>query len=163
MGKARASKANGVGKAAGGGGKGKRSSRPARRRAPGGRDEGRPGMVVGVGLATIDMLCVAPRIDERLVELSVFSIQGGGSVATGLATAAHLGAKARFFGRLGDDDFGRFVQGGLTGLGVDTSLVSVEPGKISAVSLVHIDELTRRRKILFTRGSTSPLLPADLP
>jgi sulfofructose kinase len=120
-------------------------------------------MVVGVGLATIDMLCVAPRIDERLVELSVFSIQGGGSVATGLATAATLGAKARFFGRLGDDDFGRFVQGGLTDQGVDTSLVSVEPGKISAVSLVHIDELTRRRKILFTRGSTSPLLPADLP
>jgi sulfofructose kinase len=119
--------------------------------------------VVGVGLATADMLCVAPRIEERLVELSVFSIQGGGSAATALATAAVLGAKARFFGRLGDDDFGRFVLGGLSGAGVDTGLVSVEPGKFSPVSLVHIDELTRRRRILFTRGSISPPLPVDLP
>lgn len=142
-----------------------RKGKPSRRRKvarPAARTRA-TGMVVGVGLATIDMLCVAPRIDERLVELSIFSLQGGGSVATGLATAAVLGARARFFGRLGDDDFGRFVLGGLTGVGVDASLVSVEQGKLSPVSLVHIDELTRRRKILFTRGSTSSLLPADLP
>src|SRR5438105_15689854 len=76
---------------------------PARRSPP------RPRLVVGVGLVSVDLLCVAPRIDERLVELSVFSVQGGGSVATALATAAMLGAKARFFGRLADDDFGRFA------------------------------------------------------
>jgi sulfofructose kinase len=121
------------------------------------------GVVVGVGLATVDLLCVGPRIDERLVELSVFSIQGGGSVANCLATAATLGAKARFFGRLADDDFGRFIMGGLGAFGVDTSLVSVEPGKVSPVSLVNIDELTRKRKIMFTRGSTKQLSPGDLP
>jgi sulfofructose kinase len=133
------------------------------RRRPTTRKPARRGLVVGVGLATVDLLCVAPRIDERLVELSVFSIQGGGSVATGLATAAVLGAKARFFGRVGDDDFGRFILGGLRSFAVDAGQVSVEPGKVSPVSLVHIDELTRKRKILFTRGSTSPLLPGDLP
>jgi sulfofructose kinase len=142
----------------------KRSSRrrtisttvPARRRS-------RAGIVVGVGLATTDMLCVAPRLNERLVEMSVFSIQGGGSVATGLAAAATLGARARFFGRLGGDDFGRFVLGGLNDLGVDTTLVSIEPGTMSPISLVHLDEVTRRRNVLFTRGSTSALLPRDLP
>jgi sulfofructose kinase len=92
----------------------------------------------------------------------VFSMQGGGSVSTALAMAATLGAKARFFGRLADDDFGRFVLSALRGL-VDTSLVSVERGKFSPVSLVNIDELTRKRKIMFTRGSTTPLLPRDLP
>src|SRR5688572_31754113 len=124
-------------------------------RAP--KPRARPGLVVGVGLATVDLLCVAPRIDERLVELSIFSMQGGGSVATALATVATLGAKARLFGRLADDDFGRFVLGALRGL-VDTLLVSVERGKISPVSLVNIDELTRKRKIMFTRGSTTALL-----
>ncbi|HXU81875.1 MAG TPA: PfkB family carbohydrate kinase [Polyangia bacterium] len=126
------------------------------------RERTRPGLVVGVGLATVDLLCVAPRIDERLVELSIFSMQGGGSVSTALAMAATLGAKARFFGRLADDDFGRFVLSALRGL-VDTTQVSVERGKISPVSLVNIDELTRKRKIMFTRGSTTPLLPRDLP
>jgi sulfofructose kinase len=126
------------------------------------RERRRPGLVVGVGLATVDLLCVAPRIDERLVELSIFSMQGGGSFSTALAMAASLGAKARFFGRLADDDFGRFVLSALRGL-VDTSQVSVERGKISPVSLVNIDELTRKRKIMFTRGSTTPLLPRDLP
>jgi len=126
------------------------------------RERVRPGLIVGVGLATVDLLCVAPRIDERLVELSIFSMQGGGSVATALATVATLGSKARLFGRLADDDFGRFVLGALRGL-VDTSLVSVERGKFSPVSLVNIDELTRKRKIMFTRGSTTPLLPRDLP
>jgi sugar/nucleoside kinase (ribokinase family) len=115
-----------------------------------------------VGLTTVDLLCVAPRIDERLVELSIFSMQAGGSVANALAMAATLGAKARLFGRMADDDFGRFVLSALRGL-VDTSLVSVERGKFSPVSMVNIDELTRKRKIMFTRGSTTPLLPRDLP
>jgi sulfofructose kinase len=136
--------------------------KPASKPARGPRERARPGLVVGVGLATVDLLCVAPRIDERLVELSIFSMQGGGSVATALAMVATLGSKARFFGRLADDDFGRFVLGAMRGL-VDTSLVSVERGKISPVSLVNIDELTRKRKIMFTRGSTTPLLPRDLP
>jgi sugar/nucleoside kinase (ribokinase family) len=102
-------------------------------------------------------------MEERLVELSVFSMQGGGSIGNALATAAMLGAKTRFYGRVADDDFGRFVMSGLKELGVDTSLVALERNKISPLSLVQIDELTRRRKILFTRGSTTPLLPRDLP
>src|SRR5687768_12300899 len=69
----------------------------------------RDGVVVGVGLATCDLLCVSPRFDERRIELSVFSMQGGGATGTALATLGVLGAKTRFFGRLGDDHFGRFV------------------------------------------------------
>lgn len=132
----------------------------APRRAPSRRKNG---VVVGVGLATVDLLTVAPRLDDRVVELSVFSMQGGGSTGSMLATLAVLGAQTRYYGRVGDDDFGRFVLRGLKELQVDTSAVSVERGKVSPVSLVHIDELTRKRKILFSRGSLSPLLPRDLP
>jgi sugar/nucleoside kinase (ribokinase family) len=38
-----------------------------------------------------------------------------------------------------------------------------EPRRVSPVSIVMVDELTRKRKILFTRGDTSPLAPRDLP
>jgi len=120
-------------------------------------------VIVGVGLATVDYVSVAPRIDERFVELSLFSMQGGGSTGNALAAAARLGAKTRYFGRVGDDEFGRFVVGNLQDFRVDTSVVSVEPGKVSAVSLIQIDEVTRKRKILFTRGSATPLVPRDLP
>ncbi len=124
---------------------------------------GRRGVVVGVGLGTVDMMCVAPRLDDRLVELGVFSMQGGGNTANTVAALAMIGARTRFFGRIGDDDFGRFIRAGLDELGVDTSMVVPEPRKISAVSMVQIDEFTRKRKILFTRGSTSALTPRDLP
>lgn len=121
------------------------------------------GLVVGVGLATVDLLCVAPRIDERMVELTMFSMQGGGAIGNALAAAALLGARTRFLGRLGDDDFGRFILGGLQHLKVDTSFVATERGRVSPVSLVQIDELTRRRKVLFTGGNTTPMAPRDVP
>ncbi|MDX2024003.1 MAG: PfkB family carbohydrate kinase [Deltaproteobacteria bacterium] len=122
-----------------------------------------PRLIVGVGLATVDMLCVAPRIGDRLVELSVFSMQGGGTVGNMVATAAALGAPARFFGRVGDDDFGRYITRGLEAYKVDCSMVTPQPGAMSPLSIVQIDELSRRRKILTTRGSVTPLTPKDLP
>lgn len=123
----------------------------------------RKGVILGVGLATVDLLSVAPHMEERLVELSVFSMQGGGAGANALSMSALLGARTRFFGRIGDDDFGRFIVRGLKDLAIDTSMVSIERGKMSPVSLVNIDELARHRKILFTRGSTTPLTPRDVP
>ena len=121
------------------------------------------GVIVGVGLATCDLLCVSPRFDERRIELSVFSMQGGGAAGNALATLAALGAKTRFFGRLGDDHFGRFILGGLTEVGVNTSMCLVDPHKLSPISIVEIDEFSRRRKIRFTPGDTTPPQPRDIP
>ena len=120
-------------------------------------------MAVGVGLATCDLLCVSPRFDERRIELSVFSMQGGGSTGNALATLAVLGAKTRYFGRLGDDHFGKFIVGGLSEAGVNTSMSLTVPHKLSPISIVEIDEFSRRRKIRFTPGDTTPPQPRDLP
>jgi sulfofructose kinase len=119
--------------------------------------------VVGVGLATVDLICVSPRLDERRVELSVFSMQGGGGTGTALATLALLGASARYFGRLGDDHFGRFILSSLSDVGVNTSLVQVEEHKLSPVTIVEVDEFTRRQRLLCTGGSTTPLAVRDIP
>jgi sulfofructose kinase len=121
------------------------------------------GVIVGVGLATCDLLCVSPRFDERRIELSVFSMQGGGAAGNALATLAALGAKTRFFGRLGDDHFGRFIVSGLTEVGVNTSMCLVDPHKLSPVSIVEVDEFSRRRKIRFTPGDAAPPQPRDIP
>jgi len=119
--------------------------------------------VVGVGLASVDLLFVSPHIEERLIEASVFSMQGGGSASNMLATLAALGERARFFGRIADDEHGHFIVRGMQSLRIDTSLLDIEKGKVSPVSILQIDELTRRRKILRSRGNVTPLSPRDLP
>ena len=118
---------------------------------------------MGVGLATVDLLFVCPRIDERLVDASVFSMQGGGSAANILATLAVMGERTRFFGRFADDEHGRFILRSMQNLRIDTSMLSIEPDKVSPVSIIQIDELSRRRKILRSRGNVTPLSPRDLP
>lgn len=127
------------------------------------KKNGPRGLLVGVGLASVDMLCVAPRLGERICELSLFSMQGGGTIGNLVATAAALGASARYFGRVGDDDFGRYILRGLEEYDVDCSLVPKQPGGVSPLAFVQIDELTRKRRVLTTRGGITPLSPQDLP
>lgn len=121
------------------------------------------GLLVGVGLASVDMLCVAPRLGDRVAEVSLFSMQGGGTIGNLVATAAALGASARYFGRLGDDDFGRYILRGLEEYDVDCTLVKKQAGGVSPLAIVQIDELTRKRRVLTTRGSLTPLSPQELP
>ncbi|HYL41427.1 MAG TPA: PfkB family carbohydrate kinase, partial [Candidatus Binatus sp.] len=120
-------------------------------------------VVVGLGQATVELLGVGPRSSEAVVELATFSIQSGGAVGTTLATVAALGGRARYFGRLSDDEFGTIVLRGLKEFGVDVSQVLIEPGKVSPGSFVMVDERTGRRLARFTRGSTTPIDPGELP
>jgi len=104
-------------------------------------------LAVGVGLATVDLLCVVPRVEQRLVEVSVFSMQGGGSATNILAVLSTFGVRGRYFGRVGDDEFGRFILRSLEQLQIDTSLLAIEKGKVSPVSIIQIDELSHKRKV----------------
>ncbi len=109
------------------------------------------------------MLGVGPRSGDPLVELGTFSIQSGGAVGTALSTVAALGGKARYFGRLSDDEFGSIILRGLKAFGVDVAPVLIEPGKVSPGAFILVDERTGRRLVRFTRGSTTPLDPGELP
>ena len=118
--------------------------------------------VVGVGLATLDQIGLGPRSRDSSVELTTFSLQAGGPTGTALATMAALGAKTKYVGRLGDDEFGRIILRGLGSFGVDTSAVLLEPDRLSPVTFTLIEDDGGRRYVRYTRGDTSPLLPADL-
>ena len=106
---------------------------------------------------------MGPRSSEAVVELATFSIQAGGAVGTTLATVCALGGQASYFGRLSDDEFGSIILRGLKAFGVDVSSVLIEPGKVSPTSFVLVDERTGRRLVRYTRGSTTPIDPGELP
>jgi sulfofructose kinase len=118
---------------------------------------------LGVGLATVDLLLVSPHLEDRLVDVSIFSMQAGGSAANMIATLAVLGAKTRFFGRVGNDDHGHFIRRSMNNLNVDTSLLMLEDDRVSPVAVIEIDELSRKRRILRSRGNVTMLSPRDLP
>lgn len=119
--------------------------------------------IVGVGLVTLDQIGLGPRSRDPAVELTTFSLQTGGPTGTALATIAAFGGRTKYFGRLGDDEFGKLILRGLASFGVDTSAVLLEPGRLSPVTFTLIENQGGRRYVRFTRGDTSPLVPADLP
>lgn len=119
--------------------------------------------IVGIGLATLDQIGVGPRSRDSSAELETFSVQAGGPTATALATASAFGARTRYFARLGDDEFGRLIQSRLRSFGVDTSQTLIEPGRLSPVTFVMIEDEGGRRTTRYTRGDTTPLVAADIP
>jgi sulfofructose kinase len=124
---------------------------------------GAPDRVVGLGQVMVEQLGVGPRSPETVVELAAFSIQAGGAIGTTLATYCALGGHASYFGRLSDDEFAQIILRGLKAFGVEVSQVLVQPGRISPTSFVLVDDRTGRRLVRYTRGSTTPLEPGELP
>jgi sulfofructose kinase len=119
--------------------------------------------VVGVGILTLDQVGVGPRLRDPALALSTFSLQAGGPTGTTLATMANLGAKARYFGRLGADEFGSLTLRHLGGFGVDTSLVLREPNRLSPSTFIMLEEETGRRYVRHTGSDVTPLSAADVP
>lgn len=122
-----------------------------------------PPDVVGIGLATLDQIGLGPRSRDPAVELTTFSLQSGGPTGTALATMAALGARTKYFARLGNDEFGQLILKRLRSFGIDTSAVLQEPDRLSPVTFTLIEDLGGRRYARYTRGDTTPLEAADLP
>lgn len=120
--------------------------------------------VVGIGQAEVDHLAVVDRYPdpESKVELASFSIQGGGTVATALATLAALKVEAAYLGKLATDDFGEFILKGLQGLGIDTRRVVRQGGCLSPYAFIIVERESRRRTIFFTEGNLTSLSPTEL-
>lgn len=119
--------------------------------------------VVGLGYCALDYLCVVenyPELDEK-VGMRDFVIQGGGITATAMAAVGRLGGRARFIGKVGDDDFGGRILSGLEEEGVDISRVLVQPGGTSQFSFVVVHRRTGKRTI-FAHGGTARFEPGEI-
>lgn len=123
------------------------------------------GVVVGVGIATVDYLCVVatpPQLDRKM-PMERFAIQGGGPVATALVTVQRLGMATSFIGKVGDDSLGQYITSDLWREGVDTTHVVVAPGADSPFAIVIVEQRTARRTILYYNTGLSPLSPDEIP
>ena len=120
--------------------------------------------VVGIGNGCLDVLGIVPHIpgpDEK-VRMAETSHQGGGEVGTALAALAKLGSSVAFVGRVGDDPTGTFIKDDFERRGVDTSLLTVEPGAISPSSVVMVDRESGLRTIVDCGSTVSDLRPEEI-
>ena len=108
--------------------------------------------IVGVGVACLDYLFVAPRAAAGgYAPLAAHLIQGGGLVGTALVAAARLGAATEIWGWVGDDAEGQEVLRGLRAEGVGVSRAEVVPGARTPVSFIHVDAQSGERTIYHGR------------
>src|SRR3989304_1216079 len=86
--------------------------------------------VVGVGCVAVDTLAIyeGPIEEDQKMQVAQMRRQGGGLVGTGLVAVARLGGKARYVGKIGDDDSAQFIVNEFKREGVDTRCIRIVPG-----------------------------------
>ena len=96
--------------------------------------------LVGVGLNATDTLIPLAAYPERgsKVEYSTVSVMPGGQTATAVIACQTWGLRARYVGKLGDDDAARLHREAFERAGVEAHLISVS-GAASPQSLILVD------------------------
>jgi len=117
--------------------------------------------IVGVGIACLDYLFVAPWAEHGgQAQLEAHLIQGGGLIGTGLVAASRLGAQTEIWTWVGDDDEGRQIVSGLTDEGIDVAHAEVVDGVRQPVSFIHVEAGRGERTIY--HGPRLEILPRTI-
>jgi len=121
--------------------------------------------VLAVGHCTLDYLAIVDRFLEPdgKKEMLQFSQQGGGSAATAAVALARWGVATRFLGKAGDDDRGRRIHRTIQDEGVDASKFVFQPGAVSQMSFIVIEQGSGRKQTHFTQGNVDPLASSEIP
>jgi sulfofructose kinase len=107
--------------------------------------------VVGLGLNSIDHLCVVtrhPRLDSKQ-QLVTYDVQPGGQVPTALVALQRWGLRTAYAGGFGDDPGGVLSRAALGAEGVDISATVVRPHVRQQVSVILVDETSGERSVLW--------------
>ena len=121
--------------------------------------------IVGLGLATIDIMTLVPRLprQDEVFQARRILLEGGGPVATALVAAARLGATTAYLGPIAPTTWGA-----LTRAGLEARRGGHEPGASAPA------ESSRRRsssstsprasaRSCTTRGELRDLAPEEVP
>jgi len=121
--------------------------------------------IVGLGLATIDIMTLIPRLPQpdEVFRARRILLEGGGPVATALAAAAKLGATTAYLGPIAPTRWGSLTRAGLEAHGVDTSHAPTRTTGEQSVSVILVDGPTGQRSILYGSGEIQDLAPAEVP
>lgn len=125
----------------------------------------KPFDVVGLGLNAVDHLCVVPhfpRYDSKLRMLD-FSQQGGGQAATAMVACQRLGLTARYVGKAGEGEFGKYSRRSLEEEQVDVQGMKIVSGARNQFAFILIDQTTGERTIIWDRDQRLVMLPGEVP
>lgn len=120
--------------------------------------------IVGLGLNATDSVLMVREFPplggkERVVSRSR---QAGGQVATSLVACQRLGLRARYIGKVGDDDAGRFQLRSLRDEGVDVEFTSVTRGATTQYGLIIVDQATGERTVFWDRDERLAVSPDEI-
>lgn len=115
--------------------------------------------VLGVGYCTLDQISVVERLADvdAAVEMSKFSVQGGGTAATAMTVLSRWGVETSFVGKVGNDERGRKIERTLSNEGVNTRALVRQDGAISQLSFILVEANSGRKTTYYTPGSVSEL------
>ena len=113
----------------------------------------KPFDVVGMGLNSVDFLCVLPEFPTINSKMRIlkFSKQGGGQVATAMVALSRWGVRTKYIGKIGGDELGQFSLASLREEGVDISSVTIEADATSQYAMILVDGPSGERTILWDR------------
>jgi len=120
--------------------------------------------VVGLGLNATDTVMAVREFPalggkERVVSTSM---QAGGQVATALVTCRRLGLKARYIGKIGDDEAGRFQLASLRREGMDLKHARVVRQTPNQFGYILVDQATGERTIFWDRDARLSVRPEEV-
>lgn len=118
--------------------------------------------VIGLGMATIDILTVVPRLPKsnEVYPIESITVQGGGPVATALVALAKMGAATTYLGTIAPDDWGAQIIQDFQRYGVDTQSAYRPEVGTSSASVILIEASLGHRSILYQPG-TAPEISSD--
>ncbi len=120
--------------------------------------------VIGLGLNATDTVIIVrdfPALGGKQRVVSV-SRQAGGQVATALVACRRLGLRARYIGKLGDDEGGRFQLASLKREGLDIRYTWVVRDTPNQLAYIIVDQITGERTVFWDRDPRLALAPAEL-
>ena len=71
--------------------------------------------IIGIGVCTVDHLVTVARLPQRNENMAAlnYAREPGGLASIALIAAARLGARCQIIARVGDDENGAYIAGGL--------------------------------------------------
>jgi sugar/nucleoside kinase (ribokinase family) len=118
--------------------------------------------IIGVGLNATDTLIPLSRFPASgsKVEFRSASVLPGGQVASAMVACQRWGLRARYVGKLGDDDAARLHRAEFSRLGVDAKILTA-PGCASQQAFILVED-SGERTVLWKRDDRLTLRPEDL-
>ena len=111
--------------------------------------------VLGFGTNAVDFLISVPQFPDfaSKVELTKYSRNAGGEIASTLVGLQRLEMKTMYAGSFGNDDAGRFGLQTLIDEGVETSLCRIVDGAETQIAFIVIDEKSGERTVIWKRDA----------